>query len=53
MIYIMSTVTLVFIAMLFINFIVGFLLLNIRDKNYWVNSTVISLIVTLVFVAIL
>ncbi|WP_169818718.1 hypothetical protein [Planococcus donghaensis] len=53
MFYIPLTLALVFIAMLLINFIVGFLLLNIRDKNYWVISTVTSLVFTLIFVVVL
>ncbi|EMF47886.1 hypothetical protein B481_0424 [Planococcus halocryophilus Or1] len=43
MLYVIGTVALV---ILLINFIVGFLLLNIRDKNYWVISTVTSLLFT-------
>ncbi|MCH4827263.1 MAG: hypothetical protein N2C11_11025 [Planococcus sp. (in: firmicutes)] len=50
MLYVIGSVALV---ILLINFIVGFLLLNIRDKNYWVMSTVTSLLFTLVFIAIL
>lgn len=53
MLYIPLIIVLVFIAMLLINFIVGFLLLNIRDRNYWVISTVTSLVFTLVFIAVL
>lgn len=53
MLYIPLVIVLVFIAMLFINFIVGFLLLNIRDRNYWVVSTVSSLVFSLIFLAFL
>lgn len=53
MVYWLGTIALVFLATLLINFIVGFLVLRIRARTYWVMSAVTSLVFTWIFTAIL
>ncbi len=53
MAYWLTVIPIVFSVILLMNVLVGYYLLKIRDKSYWVASTVMSFVCTVIFVSIL
>ncbi|WP_204249452.1 hypothetical protein [Planococcus versutus] len=53
MVYWLTVIPIMFLVVLLMNVVIGYYFLKVRDKSYWVASTVMSFVGTIIFVSIL